>query len=121
MGYTLWVKDASGRHVEWAIPESVVKGLREQYRDLDLRSQLLRMHVWTVRNPSRRWYEASAMRGVVRWLNRAREAKGKAVSPGQRRLDMPAAPPPAAGPGVPPPPEVAELVKLLRAGRVAAP
>lgn len=113
--YTLWVKDASGGHVEWTIPDAVVEGLRVEYRDLNLRAQLLRMHTWTVRNPSRRWYEASAMRGVVRWLNRARAAKDKPVSPGQRRLDMTAAPPPDAGPGVPPPPGVAEMLKLLRA------
>ena len=119
--YTLWVEDEDGQHIEWEIPDAVVEGLRVNYRAISVHDQLMMMHVWTYCNPAQRWKKASAMKAVNRWLKKALEAAPKTRRASQRSLDLAPAPRPAAGPRSAPPPEVAELVKRLRAGKVAAP
>ncbi len=116
--YTIWVVGADGKHKEWAMPDQVLDGLRAEYPMLKLGNELTRMHTWTVRNASKRWGEETVMRGVVRWLNRAKAAKARIVAEKQGRVIFgePAIKR-AYEPGKPPPEAVrAELAKYTGRG-----
>jgi hypothetical protein len=116
--YTIWVIGADGKHKEWTMPDQVFDGLRAEYPSLKLGNELTRMHTWTVRNASKRWGEATVMRGVVRWLNRARAAQARIVAEkrGHVLFGDPAIKK-AYEPGKPPPPEVrAVLEQYARRG-----
>lgn len=116
--YTIWVIGADGKHKEWTMPDQVFDGLRAEYPSLKLGNELTRMHAWTVRNASKRWGEATVMRGVVRWLNRARAAQARIVAEkrGHVLFGEPAIKK-AYEPGKPPPEAVrAELAKYTGRG-----
>lgn len=116
--YTIWVIGADGKHKEWTMPDQVFDGLRAEYSSLKLGNELTRMHTWTVRNASKRWGEATVMRGVVRWLNRARAAQARIVAEkrGHVLFGEPAIKK-AYEPGKPPPEAVrAELAKYTGRG-----
>lgn len=113
--YTVWVIGTDGQPLEWTMPDAVVEGLAAEYRTLKLGNELRRMHTWSLRNASKRWGEATVMRGVVRWLNRARAAQARIVAEKQGRVmyGPPAIPKVIKEAGAPMPDAVRERIKAL--------
>ena len=116
--YTIWIIGSDGRHTEWTVPEAIIDGLRLDYPTLKIGNELRRMHLWSVRNASKRWREASVMVGVVRWLNRAKVAQARVLAEKSGHViygDPPIAKL-AGPPGGPPPADVRAALERFKSG-----
>ena len=53
---------------EFELAPELVRSLAATYQSVNVRRELERMHLWTLKNPSRRW--SNPLRGIEAWLKR---------------------------------------------------